>query len=172
MGHINIEFKARCDDVERVRRILQFGGAENKGRDHQEDIYFNVPHGRLKLRKGEIENYLIGYQRENSAGAKQSNVMLFKTQPNSALEEILTETLGVKVVVDKLRDIYFVDNVKFHLDKVDKLGSFIEVEAIDYEGKIGREKLQEQCDRYKMLLEVKDSDLIAESYSDLLIEKG
>lgn len=169
MGHINVEFKARCENLETIRAILESDGAEYKGTDHQIDIYFNVLKGRLKLRKGKIENYLIGYKRENCAAAKQSNVILFKTAPNTPLEEILTESLGVKVVVDKERDIYFIRNVKFHLDKVARLGNFIEVEAIDYDGEIGREKLQEQCDLYEGLLGVQDSDLIAESYSDMLL---
>lgn len=169
MGHVNIEFKARCNDLETIEAILKSKGAEYNGTDHQIDIYFNVLKGRLKLRKGKIENYLIGYKRENCAAAKQSNVILFKTAPNTPLEEILTESLGVKVIVDKKRKIYFMGNVKFHLDEVERLGNFVEVEAIDYDGKIGRKKLQEQCDLYKGLLGVRDLDLIAESYSDMLL---
>ncbi|MDO8460353.1 MAG: hypothetical protein Q7S74_04545 [Nanoarchaeota archaeon] len=104
--HLNIEFKAQCKEPDKVREILKREGADYKGRDHQVDIYFNVPKGRLKLRKGNIENNLIGYEREDYAGAKQSNVHLFKTEPNTSLEEILTTTLGVKVIIDKQRDIY------------------------------------------------------------------
>lgn len=170
--HINIEFKARCNDVDRVRAFLEKEGAEYKGKDHQIDIYFNVPRGRLKLRKGKIESFLIGYEREDYLDAKQSNVILFKTDPESSLQEVLTTTLGIKVIIDKERDIYFIGNVKFHIDEVSELGTFIEVEAIDYDGNIGKEKLQEQCDLYKKLLGVQDSDLIAKSYSDLLMEKS
>jgi len=168
--HINVEFKAHCEYPARIKEILTNKGAEYKGRDHQVDIYFNVPNGRLKLRKGNIENSLISYQREDIAGSKQSNVHLFKTEPNTPLEEILTTTLGVKIVVDKQRDIYFIGNVKFHIDEVRRLGSFVEVEAIDLEGNIRREKLQEQCNQYKSMLEIRDEDLLAKSYSDLLLE--
>mgnify|MGYP001575285817 CR=1 FL=1 len=168
--HINIEFKARCHRPDKVRFILQKAGAEYKGRDHQVDVYFNVPNGRLKLRRGIIENNLIGYERENHAGAKQSNVGLFRTAPDSQLEEILTKALGVKIVVDKQREIYLIDNVKFHVDNVEGLGSFLEVEAIDKDGSIGRERLQEQCNYYRTLLEVQDNDLLAESYSDMLLK--
>lgn len=168
--HINVEFKAHCENPEKVREILAYEGADYKGRDHQVDVYFNVPNGRLKLRKGNIENSLIGYQREDIAGSKQSNVHLLRTEPGTPLEEILTTTLGVKVVVDKQRDIYFIGNVKFHVDEVQGLGSFVEVEAIDLEGNIGREKLQQQCNQYKTMLEIRDEDLIAKSYSDLLLE--
>src|SRR3989344_6000695 len=169
--HINVEFKANCENPDRVREILTNEGADYKGRDHQVDVYFNVPNGRLKLRKGNIENSLIGYQREDIAGSKQSNVHLFKTEPNTPLEAILTTTLGVKVVVDKQRDIYFIGNVKFHVDEVQRLGSFIEVEAIDLDGTLGREYLQRQCDEYKGLLGIRDEDMIAESYSDLLLKQ-
>jgi len=168
--HINVEFKAHCKYPEKVKEILINRGADYKGRDHQIDIYFNVPYGRLKLRKGDIENSLIGYQREDIAGSKQSNVHLFRTEPGTPLEEVLTTTLGVKVVVDKQRDIYFIGNVKFHVDEVKGLGSFVEVEAIDLEGNIGRERLQQQCDQYKVMLGIRDEDLLAKSYSDLLLE--
>jgi adenylate cyclase, class 2 len=168
--HINIEFKALYENPDKVREILTSQGADYKGRDHQIDVYFNVPNGRLKLRKGDIENSLIGYQRKDIAGSKQSNVHLFKTEPNTQLEEILTTTLGIKIVVEKQRDIYFIGNVKFHIDEVKGLGSFVEVEAIDLEGNIGRERLREQCNRYKAIFGIKDEDLIAKSYSDLLLE--
>ncbi len=168
--HLNVELKAHCSNPDKVRDILLEEGAEYKGRDHQVDIYFNVPHGRLKLRRGNIENSLISYEREDYAGVKQSKVHLFKTEPNTPLEEILKTSLGVKVVVDKQRDIYFIGNVKFHVDGVQGLGYFVEVEAIDLEGNIGKEKLEQQCKRYKVLLGIKDEDLIAKSYSDLLLE--
>jgi|SRR3989338_1281360 len=167
---INVEFKARCSDTERIRKILYSLKAEYKGRDHQVDIYFNVPNGRLKLRKGNIENNLIGYEREDYAGSKQSNIRLFKTESDSTLEDVLTAALGVKITVDKQRDIYFIDNVKFHVDDVRGLGTFVEVEAIDKDGSIGKEKLQEQCKNYRTLFGIQNDDMIAESYSDLLIK--
>jgi adenylate cyclase, class 2 len=170
--HKNFEFKAHCRNPDRIREILTKEGADYKGRDHQIDVYFNALYGRLKLRKGNIENSLIGYERVDYAGAKQSNVHLFKTESGTSLEEVLTTTLGVKVIVDKERDIYFIENVKFHVDEVRGLGSFVEVEAIDLQGNIGIEKLQEQCNRYKSILGVKEGDLIAKSYSDMLLEKN
>jgi len=168
--HINIEFKARCDDPPRIKKILENIGADYLGTDHQVDIYFNVPHGRLKLRKGNIENSLIGYEREDYAGAKQSNVHLFKTTPGTSLEAVLKTALGIKVVVDKQREIYVIQNVKFHIDKVNNLGSFIEVEAIDLEKSIGREQLEKQCDYYRRIFGIQEYDMIAQSYSDMLLQ--
>jgi predicted adenylyl cyclase CyaB len=170
MEHINIEIKARCQDQEKIRSILKSKNADFKGVDHQIDTYFKVSPGRLKLREGNIENHLIFYNRVNQQGPKQSDVTLFNTEPNSGLKEILAKALGILFVVDKSREIYFVDNVKFHLDTVKDLGTFMEIEAIDTGG-IPKEKLMEQCKSYMQLFSIKDADLLAVSYSDLLIEK-
>jgi adenylate cyclase class IV len=61
--------------------------------------------------------------------------------------------------------------VKFHLDHVNNLGSFVEIEAIDSDGKIGKDKLLEQCNYYLKLFKIKQEDLISNSYSDLLLKK-
>lgn len=139
------------------------------GTDHQADTYFIVPHGRLKLREGNIENTLIQYHRSNTANAKTSEVLLYHHEPDAQLKAILEKALGVKVVVKKIRKIYFVENVKFHFDEVEGLGSFVEVEAIDKDGSIGLEKLKEQCAFYEQLFHIAPEDYLAESYSDLLL---
>ena len=128
--------------------------------------------GRLKLREGNIENYLIYYERENKEGPKQSDIILFKSAPGSSLKSILVNANGVLTVVDKKREIYFIENVKFHIDTVEELGTFMEIEAIDEDGSIGKEKLLEQCEQYLKLFEISESDLISVSYSDLLLEKA
>lgn len=171
MQHINIEIKARCSDQAKVRAVLQGLGAEFKGLDHQVDTYFKVGKGRLKLREGEIENSLIYYERENQSGPKQSDVTLYRCEKDSSLKEVLAKSLGVLVVVDKKREIYFIDNIKFHIDEVKSLGQFVEIEAIDKDGTIGKEKLLEQCQEYMSLFNILDTDLVKVSYSDLLLER-
>lgn len=166
--HINYEFKARCNDIDKLESKLKELNPLFAGTDHQIDTYLNVPNGRLKLREGNIENSLIHYNRTNTAGAKQSDVSLYQHQPDKNLKNVLIKALGVKVVVDKKRKIYFIDNVKFHFDEVNELGSFVEVEAIDKDGSIGIEKLKEQCNHYIQLFAIADHQFIAESYSDLL----
>ncbi len=170
MGHINIEIKAKTNNQERIREILKSRNADFKGVDHQIDTYFNVNFGRLKLREGNIENYLIYYDREDKSGPKQSNIILYKTNQQSSLKDILTESLGVLVVIDKKREIYFIDTIKFHLDDIKDLGHFIEIEAIDKYGDIGKEKLLEQCNFYLDLFKILEADLISVSYSDLLLK--
>lgn len=170
MGHINIEIKAKCDDQKKVRDILKSHNADFKGVDHQIDTYFKVNSGRLKLREGNIENNLIFYEREDKEGPKQSNVILYNSEPGLNLKELLTKSLGILAVVDKQREIYFIDNVKFHLDNVKNLGTFMEIEAIDTTGNIGRDKLLEQCKKYLQLFKTKDSYLLISSYSDQVLK--
>ena len=171
MTHLNIEFKAKAADINGLEEKLQSLQPKFIGEDHQKDTYYNVQEGRLKLREGNIENALIWYQREDIGGAKQSDILLYKHAPDDALKKILLKLHGIKIVVDKIRKIYFVDNVKFHFDRVDELGTFIEVEAIDSKGEIGIEKLKEQCDFYINFFEIKQYDFMKESYSDMLFQK-
>jgi adenylate cyclase, class 2 len=171
MPQINIEIKAKSNNQDWIKEVLKSHHAEFKGVDHQTDTYFRVNAGRLKLREGNIENSLVHYQREDKEGPKQSNVTLYYPDPKSSLKDILKEALGVLVVVDKTREIYFIDNVKFHIDIVEDLGTFVEIEAIDTNGSIGKEKLLEQCNYYLNLFNISKADLISNSYSDLLHAK-
>ena len=172
MNKRNLEFKARFDNVEKSENLLLTLNPEFKGIDHQTDTYFNVEHGRLKLREGNIENSLINYEREDYAGAKESRVILYRHTPDVSLKEILTKQLGVKVVVKKKRRIYFVENVKIHFDQVEHLGTFIEVEAIDEKGTFTTDELKEQCNRFFNFFGLEKEDIIAKSYSDMIWEKN
>src|SRR5512140_1691948 len=129
MGSLSVEIKARCPDPGRIRKILLARGASFKGLDHQVDTYFRVPEGRLKLREGNIENALIYYRRPDSAGPKQSDVVLYAVERGAELRAVLSSALGVLVTVDKQREIYYVGNVKIHIDEVQGLGRFVEIEA-------------------------------------------
>ena len=172
MAHINIEIKAKSNNQDTIRKILKSKNANFKGADYQIDTYFKVSNGRLKLREGKIENHLIHYQRKNKKGPKQSDVILFKSNPKSSLKEILTKALGILVVVNKKREIYFIDNVKFHIDVVEDLGTFVEIEAIDNDGTIGKNKLLEQCQFFLNLFKISQENLVSVSYSDLLLQKN
>lgn len=168
MSFINVEIKAHCEDTQAAEQVLKQQQAKFVGEDHQVDTYFPVKEGRLKLRTGKIENALIFYQRPNQAGPKRSDISLYQAEDLSGLLSVLEAALSVKVVVDKRRRIYFIDNVKFHLDEVEGLGSFVEIEAIDYEGKLGEKYLRQQVDEFKELLKISSEDLLERSYSDML----
>lgn len=167
---LNIEIKARCADPAFIRGILRAHKADFKGTDRQTDTYFKIKKGRLKLRQGNIENSLIFYLRENKKGPKDSRIHLFKTARNPMLKALLEAALGTLVEVKKTREIYFIGNVKFHLDKVAGLGSFVEIEAIDETGRIGRAKMLAQCEHYLALFRISEKDLLKNSYSDMLLK--
>jgi predicted adenylyl cyclase CyaB len=71
-------------------------------------------------------------------------------------------------VVRKKREIYFIKNVKFHIDEVEGLGTFAEIEASDLYADLSKEELQDQCDFYLRELKIRDEDLVSVSYSDML----
>ena len=170
MTILNFEFKARANDLKKSEDQLLLLNPQFIGEDNQVDTYFNVTKGRLKLREGNIENSLIWYERQNTTGAKQSDVLLYQHNPDKTLKDILIKLHGIKVIVDKRRRIYFIDNVKFHFDTVTKLGTFIEVEAIENNGKTGIEKLKEQCNKYAELFNIQPRDYIGFSYSDMILK--
>jgi adenylate cyclase, class 2 len=172
MPHLNVEIKASHDHPNLVREYLQKQDADFKGVDHQIDTYFNVTNGRLKLREGSIENNLIYYKRINEPKAKESQFQLVNIPEANVLKEVLTQCLGIKIVVKKKREIYFIGNVKFHIDEVADLGSFIEIEASNLHDHVSKERLGKQCDFYIKQFGIKDEDLIAFSYSDMLMAKG
>lgn len=171
MGFLNIEIKARCSNAEKVRKYLLNNKADFKGTDQQTDTYFNVRNGRLKLREGNIENNLIYYERNNQAGPKSSNFILTKIPDAGQLKESLSKANGIKTVVKKKREIYYIDNVKFHIDEVDGLGSFVEIEAGNILVDLEKEQLQQQCEFYMQQFDIEEKDLIEISYSDMLLEK-
>lgn len=169
MPYLNIEIKSKCDNPAFIRNYLLQHGAIFKGLDEQTDTYFNVLRGRFKLREGNIENNLIFYEREDQHGPKSSNFHLLKVTDSNGLKEILKRSIGIKVEVKKKREIYYIENVKFHIDEVPGLGSFIEIEAGNLLADVSKKKLKEQCDFYMKEFGINKEDLIAESYSDMLM---
>lgn len=167
MSYINIEIKARTAQPDLVRQYLLNAGADFRGKDEQTDTYFNVPNGRLKLRQGNIENNLIWYSREDQEGPKQSNFKLVPVPDSSTLKDVLVHALGIKTVVNKIREIYYIGNIKFHIDELEGLGSFVEIEAGNKLADVPVEKLYEQCRFYMKEFGIADEDLLTHSYSDM-----
>jgi adenylate cyclase, class 2 len=171
MTILNFEFKAKTDNLEKAEKKLLSLNPKFIGEDNQTDTYFNVERGRLKLREGNIENALIYYERPNTAFAKQSDVLLYKHVPDKTLKDVLIKSLGIKVIVNKKRKIYFIGNVKFHFDTIKELGTFIEVEAISTNEKNSVKQLEAECNTYASLFNIQPEDYISVSYSDLILEK-
>jgi predicted adenylyl cyclase CyaB len=169
MSYLNIEIKAVCHHPEFIRKYLQQNDAESRGTDHQVDTYFNVSRGRLKLREGNIENNLIYYERDDQPGAKESNFQLIYVADANGIKRILSRSLGIKIIVEKQREIYFIGNVKFHIDEVAGLGRFTEIEASNLYSNISKAALVEQCKYYQQVFNIREEDLISASYSDMLM---
>ncbi len=166
---LNVEIKANCQNPEAVIDKLKVLGADYKGCDHQIDTYFKVSNGRLKLREGNIERNLIQYHRVNQAGPKSSFFKLFPVPKESDLKIMLENSLGILTIVDKQRHIFYIKNVKFHVDEVKDLGNFVEIEAGDLLAPLTKEELNAQCAHYMQELNIEHSDLIENSYSDMLL---
>ena len=170
MKIVNYEFKARIKDEQRVRDALKTLNARSIGTDHQVDTYFRVPAGRLKVREGRLENALIFYRRSNARRARQSAVEMMLLPRRNSLRAILARALATLAVVDKRREIYFVKNVKIHLDRVRQLGKFLEVEAISRTGDV--KKIRSQARHFQQLFGITAKDIVADSYSDLILAKN
>lgn len=172
MSFINFEIKARTNRPDQIREYLISHGAEFKGTDYQTDTYFSVRSGRLKLRQGNIENNLIYYERSDEAGPKQSGFQLFPVADAGVLKDMLAKAIGIKTVVQKQREIYFIANVKFHIDTLEGLGNFVEIEASNRtEPSTPAEKLEQQCRFYMEALGIREADLLQGSYSDMLSQE-
>lgn len=162
----NIEIKAKYEDHEFARSKLKEKEAKKIGIDHQTDTYFRVKEGKLKVRKGDIENYLVFYRREEKSGPKTSEILLYETDQPEELNEVLKAALEVLAVVKKKREIYWLENIKIHLDKVKGLGKFIEIEL----DKTKEGSYSDKADVLNLMEEFKieEDDLMKRSYSDLI----
>jgi len=138
----------------------------------QEDVFFACEGARLKLRiLGPARGELIRYQRTNSAEVRLSQYQLARTDTPEVLREILAKTLGVVGVVKKTRLLFLVGQTRVHLDRVERLGEFLELEVV-----LGPEQTEEEGKRIAegLLAELGTgkADLLAEAYVDLLNAQG
>jgi homotetrameric cytidine deaminase len=166
----NIEIKARDADPARTLELALGLGATDKGVISQRDTYFARARGRLKLREQEPgEDELIEYRRADEAGARTSSYRRVPVGAAAELREALDAALGTLVVVAKRRRLLLLDNVRIHLDEVEGLGSFMELEAVAApDSDLAAE--HDQVARLRGRLEIGDEALVGDSYSDLLLD--
>ncbi|HLA39459.1 MAG TPA: class IV adenylate cyclase [Candidatus Glassbacteria bacterium] len=165
-----VEIKARCRDADSMRAKILSWGAVLLSRESQSDTFYNVPRGRLKLRRCASEKLLIGYLRQDIGGPKHCEVNLYRYGNPDSLHQVLDGCLGSRVVVNKTRERYLLGNVKFHLDTVEALGDFMEIEVLGRRRKDNLEHLQRTCEKYMELCGVLKEDLVEKAYADLLEE--
>lgn len=166
--YADISLKARCADPEVIESILAGLNADYQGLDVQTDTYYETAEGRLKHRQGNIENRLIQYKRIPQEVGCKTEVTLYLKNPSSETVAEVCRGKAVLAQVRKARKIFFIGNVKIHLDQIDKLGSFVEIEAIDLDGSVGIEVLRQQCDYYKSILQIDDEAIVNQDYIDLI----
>jgi predicted adenylyl cyclase CyaB len=165
----NVELKVRLRDLSHARKLAVelSGGPPQELR--QADTYYRCAQGRLKLRQfagGSAE--LIAYTRPNENAPRLSQYSLAPVTDAEKLHEALGAALGVLVVVNKVRELSIYKNVRIHLDEVEGLGTFLEFEAVldsQSRDEDGEPRVRELSARFQL----RPDDLLAESYSDMLL---
>ena len=166
----NVELKARDPDPARTLERALAAGAREHGILHQRDTYFAVRHGRLKLREEEPGGAtLIAYERPDTAAERVSDYRLVPVTDPAALRAALEATDGVLAVVAKARRLLlWEDSVRIHLDAVEGLGTFLELEAVAAPGSdLARE--HDQVARLRDALAIADAALVEGSYADAVL---
>ncbi len=167
----NVEIKAYARDFVgqgEIARSLSGGEPEII---NQEDIFFNVPEGRLKLRVFTQDRAeLIYYLRSDQHGPKISQYEISETNDPVGLKSILKSAYGIRNTVIKTRYLYMCGRTRIHFDEVDSLGEFIELEVVLSDSDLlidGEKEAQKLMDQ----LGIKDNQLIDVAYVDLLDSK-
>jgi predicted adenylyl cyclase CyaB len=168
----NIEIKARARNFDEIKARAEKLSNKPVEVIPQEDTFFNTPQGRLKLRilSGE-QGQLIYYTRPDQEGPKRSDYHIFQTRDPENLKHVLALAYGIRGFVRKTRYLYLVGQTRVHLDDVEGLGQFMELEVVlhegqnDAEGQVIAEDLLEH-------LGVARSDLLDGAYMDLLEKQG
>lgn len=164
----NIEIKLRVADLEEVRRRALAAGARAEGSSRQIDTYFRVSHGRLKLRQVDDQSggTLIFYERPDLAGSRTSRYRLLDIDDADSLGELLSSALAVDAIVDKLRELLMLGHTRIHLDRVESLGSFVELETVITDQLL--EEAEREHEEVKDILGLDRFEVVPGSYRDLI----
>ncbi len=164
----NVEIKARIDSIEILRPLVELLADLGPECIAQDDTFFRCPTGRLKLRTFSPESgELIFYQRPDQPGPKESSYVLAPTQAPDALREALSRAYGVIGRVRKKRTLYLIGRTRVHLDEVEELGHFLELEVVledDESTQRGEAVAHDLLEK----LGISSRDLIDGAYIDLL----
>jgi predicted adenylyl cyclase CyaB len=164
----NIEIKARARNFEAIRRYAESLSDTPVEVIPQEDIFFNIEKGRLKLRVLALNlGQLIYYTRPDQEGPKRSEYHIYETPDPENLQRILELAYGIRGVVRKTRYLYLVGQTRVHLDDVEGLGQFMELEVVLGEGQSDTEG-QAIAEDLMTRLRVERGDLLEGAYVDLL----
>jgi len=164
----NIEIKARVRDFGEIRSRAEKLSDTPVEVIPQEDVFFNVPQGRLKLRiLAPDRGQLIYYTRPDQEGPKRSDYHIAHTADPDGLKHVLGLAYRTRGVVEKTRYLYLVGQTRVHLDDVKGLGHFMELEVVMREGQSDAEG-EKIAEDLMAGLGVERSDLIDGAYMDML----
>jgi homotetrameric cytidine deaminase len=164
----NIELKARDPDPARSLAACRELGAEDRGVLRQRDTYFRTRSGRLKLRVEEPGGaVLIQYDRPDAAQARESRYRLSPVPEPDVLRASLDEALGTLLEVDKQRHLFLWEGVRIHLDTVEGLGSFVELEGVAPADADDLSGEHDKVARLRATLQL--GEILTDSYSDRLL---
>jgi predicted adenylyl cyclase CyaB len=164
----NVEIKARVRDPAGLRERAAALADGPCTELRQEDAFFPVPTGRLKLRRIEGRGAeLIFYQRADRLEAAVSTYRRTPVQDPDGLAETLGEALGADVVVRKVRGLFHVGRTRIHVDEVEGLGHYMELEVVLREGERADEGAREAA-RIATQLGIEEHDYVQCAYADLL----
>jgi len=164
----NIEIKALARDFAEIKSRVEKLSDTPVEVIPQEDIFFNVPQGRLKLRILAPDNaQLIYYTRPDQEGPKRSDYHIAYTSDPDNLKRVLELSYGIRGAVKKTRYLYLVGQTRVHLDDVDGLGHFMELEVVMRDEQSDAEG-QEIAEGLMASLGVERSDLLEGAYMDML----
>lgn len=163
----NLEFKVRYESLDTLLPRLAGLEATHRETIYQVDTYFHNPKGRLKLRETDEadEGWLIYYERPNELESRYSIYQLCKIAEPTALKDLLSAALGIKTIVKKQRSLWMYNDTRIHLDRVESLGEFVELETV-FQGQSETEAIKEH-QHVKTTLDLNAAEPIAVSYSEL-----
>jgi adenylate cyclase class IV len=164
----NIEIKARVENIDLILPKAAALADQGPIEIIQDDTFFACESGRLKLRAFTAgEGELIFYRRENRKGPKESFYLVAPTKCPGILCETLTQAYGQAGRVRKKRLLYLKGRTRIHLDRVEGLGDFLELEVVLDEGE--KTETGEAVARELMTaLDIPPDQLIEGAYIDLL----
>lgn len=162
----NLELKARAPDPDRLLQRLLALNAQRLDTQRQDDEFFDCAQGRLKLRRrdGCDSGILIFYQRPDQSGAKEST--FFTAPADAALGQVLVQALGSQGRVLKTRQRFQLGRCRVHLDELDDLGSFVELE-IQLAAEEGDAVARAELMHWREALGIASADLLEGAYLDL-----
>ncbi len=166
----NVEIKARVRDQRHIRAYMGTEGSQHEVQ-HQRDVFFHAPNGRLKLRCfPDSTGVLVAYSRPDQTGPKLSDYTLAPVADARSLEQALTRSLGVRGIVEKKREIAIVGQTRIHLDTVKGLGTFLELEVVLKPRQTAKQGLV-MANKLMRDLHVESEDLLDRAYMDMLEDK-